>query len=274
MARSRFALHTWTLDSTPLARVLEIARAGGWDAVELRYLDFARAIERGERPDDILDLVRASGMSVSAVGARLGWMYAEGEERQALVGIFRQVCRWAVALGARVVQSPVDFGEGDIRAAAARLREMGDLAGEQGLRLAIEPYVIARQFNSLARGRELLALADHPACGLDVDAYHLHRTGDGVHRVADLRLEEIVYVQFSDVPVDAAPAKEPRDLQDRLPPGQGVIPFVDFFRLLGEKGYAGYASYEAPNPAAWGRDPEAVAREALAAARQVAAGSR
>src|SRR5574341_2515203 len=30
------ALHTWTLDTTPLTEVLRIARATGWDAVELR----------------------------------------------------------------------------------------------------------------------------------------------------------------------------------------------------------------------------------------------
>jgi len=33
------------------------------------------------------------------------------------------------------------------------------------------------------------------------------------------------------------------------------------------KGSRSYLSYEAPNPAAWGRDPEAVAREALQATR-------
>jgi len=35
------------------------------------------------------------------------------------------------------------------------------------------------------------------------------------------------------------------------------------------KGYTGYASYEAPNPAAWKRPAEDVAREALAATRAV-----
>ena len=34
--------------------------------------------------------------------------------------------------------------------------------------------------------------------------------------------------------------------------------------ILAAKGYDGYWSYEAPNPAAWARDPETVAREALA----------
>ena len=41
------------------------------------------------------------------------------------------------------------------------------------------------------------------------------------------------------------------------------MPFREVFRLLAATGYRGYLSYEAPNPAAWARDPEEVAREAL-----------
>jgi sugar phosphate isomerase/epimerase len=54
---------------------------------------------------------------------------------------------------------------------------------------------------------------------------------------------------------------------DRLPPGRGSVPFREVFRLLAATGYRGYLSYEAPNPAAWARDPEEVAREALDATR-------
>ena len=43
----------------------------------------------------------------------------------------------------------------------------------------------------------------------------------------------------------------------------------EFFAAFVKKGYAGYASYEAPNPTAWKRPAEDVAREALAAARAV-----
>jgi sugar phosphate isomerase/epimerase len=45
------------------------------------------------------------------------------------------------------------------------------------------------------------------------------------------------------------------------------VPFREIFGRIVKKGYAGYMSYEAPNPAAWARDPVAVAREALDATR-------
>ena len=62
---------------------------------------------------------------------------------------------------------------------------------------------------------------------------------------------------------------EPGKALDRLPPGQGSYAFREFFALMAAKGYPGFASYEAPNEAAWKRDPADVAREALAATRAV-----
>lgn len=269
MGATRFALHTWTLDSTPLPEVLRIARVTGWDALELRHVDFLRAFEAGQSEDEVVEMVRACGLPVAAMGARLGWMYANGDERRELLGIFKDSCRRAVAMGAPIVQCPVDFASGDIRTAAERVREIGDLAGEHGLRVALETYSIAEQFNTLARGRELLAAAgNHPAVGFDVDSYHVERVGEGIPALHELTLDEIVYVQYSDVPTDAGPPG-PDNLLNRLAPGQGRVPFGEFFGVLAAKGYTGYWSFEAPNPATWERDPTEVAREALAATRAV-----
>jgi 4-hydroxyphenylpyruvate dioxygenase len=146
----------------------------------------------------------------------------------------------------------------------ARLREIGDLAAQHGVRLALEPNSQAEQFNTLARVREAVAEAGHPHCGLLVDSYHLQRSGDDPRALEDLTPGEIAYVQYSDVPRNGL---RPGHATDRLPPGQGVVPFAEFFQVLKEKRYRGYMSYEAPNPSAWARDPEDVAREALVATR-------
>ena len=271
MGPIRLSLHTWTLDSTPLPEVLRIAKETGWDAVELRHLDFTRAAEAGQSEEEVIELVRASGLAVSSVSTPFGWMYATGDAFRDLLNAYKAACRRAAALESPIVQCPVDFERGDVRAAADRVRQMGDLAAEHGVRLAIETYSVAEQFNTLARGRELLeAAANHPAVGFDVDSYHVERIGEGIPALRELSLPEIAYVQYSDVPANAGPP-EPGKLLDRLPPGQGCVPFVDFFRVLAEKGYQGYWSYEAPNPAAWARDPAEVSREAHTATRAVLA---
>ena len=168
------ALHTWTLETTPLADALRATKAAGWDGVELRRVDFARAAEKGQTADAVLALVKASGLGVACVGVELGWMFADGDERRKLMQAFDESCRWAVALA------------------------------------------------------------------------------------------EIAYVQYSDVPRTGL---EPGKALDRLPPGRGSVPFKEIFALLERKGYRGFMSYEAPNPAAWARPAEEVAREALEATR-------
>jgi 4-hydroxyphenylpyruvate dioxygenase len=264
MTTPRFALHTWTLDTTPLTDVLRIARDTGWQAIELRRIDFARAAAAGRGAESVLDDVKRSGLPVACVGVELGWMGATGDERRRLLGAFEESCRWARALGCSTVMSPVDKGPaGDVDQSIASLREVGEIATRHGARLALEFNALCEHWNTLPRVRDLVRRAAHPGCGLLVDTYHLGKSGAKPDDLDALEPSEIAYVQFSDVPRDPKPGAN----TDRLPAGQGTVPFREIFARIGKKGYAGYMSYEAPNPAAWARDPSVVAREALDAAR-------
>ena len=263
---ARLALHTWTLDASPLTDVLRIAKATGWEGIELRRLDFRRAEEAGQSADGVLDLVRASGLPVACVGVEFGWMWTDGAERARLLRVFDEQCRRARALGATTVMSPVDKDRGDVARAAASVREVGDIAAASGVKLALEFNSQCDQLNTLQPMREVLSQAGHPSCGLLLDTYHLGRSGARVRDLDDVALSEIAYVQFSDVPRTGL---EPGKALDRLPPGQGSVPFKEMFGAIVAKGYTGPMSYEAPNPQAWARPAEDVAREALAATRAV-----
>jgi len=260
------ALHTWTLDTTPLAEALQATRAAGWDAVELRRLDWERAAQAGQSAEDMTELVKKSGLPVACVGVEAGWIWARGEERTRLLRVFDEQCARAAAFGCTRVMSPVDRGRGDMRGAAASLREAGDLVARHGVRLAVEFNSQAEQINTLERMREVTTLAAHPACGLLLDTYHLGRSGARPSDIEDVAPDEIAYVQYSDVPRSGL---EPGKVLDRLPPGKGSVPFKEIFVVIAAKGYRGPFSYEAPNTAAWARPAEEVAREALAATRAV-----
>jgi 4-hydroxyphenylpyruvate dioxygenase len=212
----------------------------------------------------VLDLVRANGLPVACVGVELGWMFAEGAERQRLLRACAESCGWATALRCATVMSPVDPGRGDVERAVASIREVGDIAAKHGVRLALEFNSVAEQFNSLERLRDVLSRAGHPHCGLLLDTYHFGRSGGDPHALEDLAPEEIAYFQYSDVPKDGL---QPGKTLDRLPPGQGKVPFREIFQSLAKKGYRSYITYEAPNPTAWARNPEEVAQEALQATR-------
>ncbi len=267
---NRLALHTWTLDTTPLAAALQAAKRAGWNAVELRRVDFMRCFEAGMSNAQVLDLVRASSLKVACLGTEYGLIFAKGDEKKRLLKVLDETCSNAVALGCNLVMiAPGQNPPGTLREAAANFRDGGDVAKAHGVRLALEFNSAHSLVNRLEAGREVVALAGHPSCGLLFDAYHLERSGGGGRGFEDVAPDEIFAFQYSDVP--AGPPAAVKRPTDRLPPGKGRVRWHDVFQVLREKNYQGYLSYEAPNPDTWSRPPEEVAREAVEATRRLLA---
>lgn len=259
--RDRLALHTWTLDTTPLAEVLRSAQQTGWNAVELRRVDFTRCFDAGMSNEQVLALVRASGLPVGIVGTEYGLLFAQGAELKRLFDVLQQTCASAVALGCDMIMLAPGPNTGSVAEATANLRAAGEIVQAHNVRLALEFSAGHDVINRLEVAREIIGRANHPHCGLLLDAYHLERTGSGGRGFADVAPAEIFTFQYSDVP--SMPLTGDRRPIDRLAPGQGVVPWPEVFGLLREKGYAGYLSYEAPNPAQWSRPPLEVAREGV-----------
>lgn len=257
----RLALHLWTIDTTPLKTALDAARVGGFDAVELRRTDFTRCFDAGMSNAQVLDLIKGSGIPVGVLGVEYGWLFAKGDESKRLFGAFRESCEDAVALDCGMLMSAPGPYTGTIAEAIANLRAAGDIAAEFGLRLAIEFNSQHEVLNSLAVQREIVAGAGKTNVGLLLDAYHLARSGAGGRAFADVPAGDIFCFQYSDLsPNPVTGVKRPTD---RLVPGMGTVRWREVLGLLAEKGYAGYLSYEAPNPDLWARSPHEVAREGV-----------
>ena len=265
----RLALHTWSLDTTPLADALRAARDGGWNALELRRIDFTRCFEQGMTNDQVLALVRGCGLRVAVLGTEYGLIFAKGDESRRLFAVLEETCRNATALGCDMIMIAPGQNTGTIAEAAANFRNAGEVVGAHGLRIALEFNSAHGVINCLAAGREVVSRANHPSAGLLLDAYHLERSGGGGRGFEDVAPEEIFTFQFSDVP--DGPQSAALRPTDRLMPGQGRVKWKEVFSLLAEKGYDGYLSYEAPNPQWWSRPPADVAREAAAATRRLLA---
>ena len=263
----RLALHMWTIDTTPLATALDAARQGGFDAVELRRTDFKRCYEAGMSNDQVLDLVRKSGIPVGVLGVEYGWLFATGEESKRLFKDFRVSCENAKALGCKMMMSAPGQVNGPIADAIKYLREAGDIAAEYGLKLAIEFNSQHDVLNRLEVLHELIRGAGKPNCGYLIDAYHFARSGAGGRGFEDVPGDQIYCFQYSDLSPN--PVTGVRRPTDRLPPGKGTVKWREVLGLLAEKGYSGYLSYEAPNPDQWARSPYDVAREGVELTRKL-----
>jgi sugar phosphate isomerase/epimerase len=267
MFENKLALHTWSLDTTPLAEALAAAREGGFNAAELRRIDFSRCHDAGLDNAQVLDLVRASRVEIACVGTEYGLIFAQGAERDRLLDVLDSTCRNAVALNCDLVMIAPGQSEGPIGLAVANFRAGGEVAQRHSVRLALEFNSQHSVIDKLAVARDILAATAHPSCGLLLDAYHLERSRDGGRGFEAVPPRDIFAFQYSDVPSGADATQ--RRPTDRLPPGRGCVRWLEVFRLLAEKGYPGYLSYEAPNPVQWQRPAPEVAREAAEATRSL-----
>ena len=263
----RLALHMWTIDTTPLATALDAAKQAGFDAVELRRTDFKRCYEAGMSNAQVLDLIRAAGIPVGVLGVEYGWLFATGEESARLFMVFRESCENAVALNCSMLMSAPGQVNGAIPQAIEHLKRAGDIAGEFGLKLAIEFNSQHDVLNSVATLRQLIEGAGKPNCGYLIDAYHFTRSGAGGRGFENVPADKIYCFQYSDVSPN--PVTGVRRPTDRLAPGKGIVKWREVLGLLAEKNYTGYLSYEAPNPELWARSPYEVAREGVELTRRL-----
>ena len=260
--QSHIAIHTWTLDTTPLADALRIAREAGYNAVELRHVDFMRGRKAGMSEDAMVKLVRDAHIKVAVIGTESGVLFAAGDDLQRLTGSLHYVCEKAVALGCEVIMvSPGTNAPGGMAVAAVNLTTCAEITAGYGLKLALEFNSRHPVINTLAAGMALVNAVDMKNCGLLLDTYHLHCSGGHGTSFKDVPVDRIITFQFSDAP-PGPPSPGPTPV-DRLPPGKGAAPFVEIFKTLMAMNYQGYMSYEAPNPAQWNRAPDVVAREGV-----------
>jgi len=265
----RLALHAWTLESTPFAETLRIARAAGWDAVEIRRSDVMQCYKAGLQRDDVIRLIRDAGIAVAVMGTEYGLLFAQDDEYRRLLAVLDETCVIAKAVGCDMIMTATGQATGSIDTAAANMRAAADVVAAHGLRMAYEYSSAHQSVNRLDIAQEIHARVAHPAFGLLLDAYHLERSGAGGRGFADVPEEHIFAFQYSDVPTTAPPGMlRPAD---RLLPGLGIVRWNEVFTLLAEKNYQGYLSFEAPNPDLWARPALEVAQEGVAATRALLA---
>jgi sugar phosphate isomerase/epimerase len=261
------ALHTWSIDTTPIGEALIAAREGGFTAAEIRRIDFVRAFERGMTNDQVLHTIKASGMPICTLGVEYGWLFATGEDSKRLYGVFRESCANAVAVGCKQIMSAPGPFVGTIKDAIPHLKNAAEIAGEFGLELAIEFNSQHDVLNHVDVLAELINGADAKNAGMLLDAYHLQRSGSPGRGFAHIPGEQIFAFQYSDC--SATPVTGVKRPMDRLLPGLGVVQWEPLLQLLAEKNFSGHLSYEAPNPIYWDVDPVEVTRNAVDATGKI-----
>ena len=147
-----------------------------------------------------------------------------------------------------------------------RITRIAEVLSGSNIQLALE-YLGPLHFRTrnphefIWRMNDAVALAREcgPNVGIVLDAWHWHHAGA---TVADIHAagERVLHIHISDA--KAQPPEEVRDNQ-RLMPGEGVIPLVEFLQALSKIGYDGFVSPEPIGRVPAEMSPEAGARLGL-----------
>lgn len=161
--------------------------------------------------------------------------------RRAAIDYVKGNVDYAVALGASVVTfTPTAVGkilaEVDIKQewawAVEAAREVAPYAGDQGIRLAVEPwnryetYLINRMEQSVAFVDEV----DHPAVGCMGDTFHMAIEEADIADAFRLAGNRLAHVHLAD--------------SNRAAPGFGHLDFRPIVQALADIKYSGWISYE------------------------------
>jgi sugar phosphate isomerase/epimerase len=161
---------------------------------------------------------------------------------------------------------------------AARLREVAQVLGSEGLRLGLE-YVgpktawSSRRYpfvHTLAETRELIEAIGVRGVGLVLDSWHWFLAGDTLEDLAAVRNDEVVAVDLNDAPA-GIPNDQQVDNARELPAATGVIPAAAFLRALVAMGYDGPVRAEPFNQALNALPKEQAVAETAAAMKKAMA---
>jgi len=244
---SRLSLNQMTTPRWCLEEDLENYADAGLTAIGLNWQKLN---------DDALaadaDRVRLSGLRASSLGWCGGFTGAGGHSFPDAMCDARRKLRIArrVRAGALVVIPGVQFTH--IRSHAMRLamqavKELCDAAADSSVRIALQPMapLFGKNWSFLNRLEETLDILDRvncPSAQFCFGTYHLWRE-PGLLELLPQIVHRIAIVQLSDW------REPPRSENDRVLPGDGVIPLRQIVTTLERSGYKGMYEIEV-----WSRD--------------------
>jgi sugar phosphate isomerase/epimerase len=237
MTRFRLSCNTVLFAMADVETALQHLAWAGYDAAELPYI---ASMAEHVRPGDA-----EAAKRLRALAAELGLELCAIEVTPNAPERVEAALQAAASLGIPVVAIGSGGKTGDeesFRQAVALGRQLAELAGRYGVRLAMKPHVGAAVYNTETALRAWREIGS-PHLGLNFDPSHLHRAGEDVAEAARAmgRAGAIAHSHFRDCPTSEG--RSPGTPEQQVP-GRGEVDIPAVLRALAEAGYQGPLSFE------------------------------
>lgn len=267
---------------TPFAERLSAASGAGFAGISMWGRDYAAARAEGLSDSDMRTMLADHGLAVGEIDPAWWWLPGASEIHIApeldSEDVFRfgetELFAVADALGARSVNAVDVFGGSwDVDAAAEAFAGLCARAAEHDLLVHIE-WLPWSKIPDLRTALSIVQLADRPNGGLNIDAWHLVRSGVGVDELRTVPGRLITGIQLDDGPMAPEPDLVDATLHHRTLPGDGEFDLSGLVRALSDSGTSAPIGVEVFSDSLHERPAAEAARAAAEATRAVLAGTR
>jgi len=266
----------------PFAERLRAAVAGGFSWVSLWGRDYAAARADGLADADLRAMLDDHGLAVAEVDPAWWWLPGAAEVHLSPEFDTEEVFAFgedelfavAEAVGARSLNAVDVFGgTWSVDDAAEAFAGLCDRAAEHGLLVQLE-WLPWSRIPDLTTALAVVAGADRPNGGLNIDAWHLVRAGVTVEELRAVPGHRILGVQLDDGPLEAEADLVDATLHRRLLPGEGEFDLPGIVQALVDSGTTAPTGVEVFSDDLHRLPSDEVARTAAAAVRSLFGTSR
>lgn len=270
-----YTLHAATIMHTNVVTDVRVARACGYDGIELWIPKLTRYLDAGCSIDDLL--AELGPLRVTMLDTLLSIESGEPETRRQLLEECARMTEVAAQLDCPAIQVvALDAFDGSSwaeqrRALVDSLSQLAEITSPRGIRLALEPVVFSR-FRTLEQAHEVIDAVGAERVGLCLDTWHLWTAGVPWEEVAQVDAELIVSAHVGDAKPRSGPGW--RDEDRTALPGEGVVPLRDAIDAILATGYDGSWAVEMKSERHWEWEPEDLARAVLERTRRLMPAAR
>ncbi|RNC83100.1 MAG: sugar phosphate isomerase/epimerase [Balneola sp.] len=256
-------LDTATIRPASLEDKVSIAAEAGYDAIEPWDRELIEYENNGGNLEKLSERIKDLGLFVPSVIGMWNAIPPADDAFAASLPDTRNRMRMAKAIGSEYIQTiPNTVGNGyDVKQVAKRYRQIIEIGKSE---FGLKPSLVFVKFfplKTMGQAMQVALDADHPEASIIPDTFHMYISEGGFNGLKQMRGNAISIFQFADAP--ATPEPDELTDQQRVFPGDGILPLPEILRDLYETGFKGCISLELYNPEYHQRDLLEVAKEGL-----------
>jgi len=258
-----FAINEATTMEADFPADIEVYSRAGFRAVEL-WLPKLEKYLADHSLEDAENLIKENRIKPIAACFQGGVMLSRGEKRGEVIESFRRKLNICQSLSCPILVIPTDFPDkvelSMYDEAALNIQEAADIAKEFDISLAIEFIQNASFLGTLATTANLVRKVKRRNVGIVLDMFHFYAGGSKWEDFDLISQGDILLVHLNDV------KDIPREImadQNRVLPGEGILPIKKIIERLEKVEYQGYYSLELFNEELWKMPIKDAAKEAI-----------